>query len=57
MSSRSITPHLGVTYSTAGGLIVAVLASDLEGNIVGGVALELDGGSRHVVEILVQELE
>lgn len=45
------------TYSTAGGLLVAALASDLEGNIVGGVALDLDGAGRQVVEVLVQQLE
>lgn len=36
---------------------MAALASDLEGNIVGGVALNLDGGGREVVEVLVEQLE
>lgn len=44
------------TYSTAGGLVVAALASDLEGYIVGSVALDLDGTGREVVEVLVQQL-
>lgn len=32
------------------------LAGDLESNVVGGVALELEGGGREVVEVLVEEL-
>jgi hypothetical protein len=36
---------------------MAALASHLEGNIVGGVALDLEGSGRQVVEVLVQELE
>lgn len=47
----------GFTYSTAGGLLVAALAGDLEGNVVGGVALDLDGTSRQVVEVLVEQLK
>ena len=35
---------------------MAGLASDLEGNTVGGGVLELEGGGREVVEILVEEL-
>jgi hypothetical protein len=35
---------------------VAGLASDLEGNAVGGGVLELEGGGREVVEILVEEI-
>lgn len=35
---------------------MAALASDLESNIVGGVALDLYGTSREVVEVLVEEL-
>jgi len=46
----------GSTYGAASGLLVAALASDLEGNIVGGVALELNGTSRKVVEVLVEQL-
>lgn len=44
------------TYSSRGGLLVAGLAGDLEGNAVGGGVLELKGGGREVVEILVEEL-
>lgn len=36
---------------------MAALASHLEGNIVGGVALDLDGAGRQVVEVLVEQLE
>lgn len=35
---------------------MAGLASDLEGNAVGGSVLELEGGGGKVVEILVEEL-
>lgn len=35
---------------------MAGLASDLEGDTVGGGVLELEGGGREVVEILVKEL-
>lgn len=44
------------THGSRGGLLVAGLASDLEGNAVGGGVLELEGGGREVVEILVEEL-
>lgn len=44
------------TYGSRGGLLVAGLASDLEGNAVGGGVLELEGGGSEVVEILVEEL-
>lgn len=44
------------TYSARGVLIMAGLAVDLEGNAVGGSVLELDGGGRKVIEILVEEL-
>lgn len=47
----------GVTYGTASDLLVAALAGDLEGNIVGSVALDLDGAGRQVVEVLVQQLK
>jgi len=47
----------GRTYGSAGSLVMAALASHLEGNIVGGVALDLEGSGRQVVEVLVQELE
>jgi hypothetical protein len=46
----------GFTYGSRGGLFVAGLASDLEGDTVGGGVLELEGGGREVVEILVKEL-
>lgn len=48
---------LGYSYRARGGLVVAALASHLEGNIVGGVALDLDGTGREVVEVLVEQLE
>lgn len=35
---------------------MAGLASNLEGDIVGGVGLDLDGAGREVVEVLVEEL-
>lgn len=35
---------------------MAGLASDLEGNAVGGGVLEFEGGGGEVVEILVEEL-
>lgn len=46
-----------VTYGSAGGLVVAALASHLEGDIVRGVALDLEGAGRQVVEVLVKELD
>lgn len=44
-------------YRARSGLLVAALASNLEGNVVGGVALDLDGGGGEVVEVLVEQLE
>jgi hypothetical protein len=44
------------THSSAGGLLMAALAGHLEGHIVGGVALDLDGTGGQVVEVLVEEL-
>lgn len=44
------------TYSSRGGLLVAGLASHLEGNAIGGGVLELKGGGGQVVEVLVEEL-
>jgi hypothetical protein len=35
---------------------MAALAGDLEGDIVGGVALDLEGAGREVVEVLVEKL-
>lgn len=45
------------SYRSGGVLLVAALASDLEGDVVGGVALDLDGTGRDVVEVLVEQLE
>ena len=45
------------TYGAACSLLVAVLAVDLEGDIVGGVALDLERAGGQVVEVLVQQLE
>lgn len=47
----------GYSYRARGGLVVAALASHLEGNIVGGVALDLDGTGGQVVEVLVEQLK
>lgn len=47
----------GLTYSSGGGLVVAALAGHLESDIVGSVALDLNGTGREVVEVLVQQLE
>jgi hypothetical protein len=44
-------------YSGGGGLLVAGLASHLEGDAIGSGVLELEGGSVEVVEVLVEELE
>jgi hypothetical protein len=44
------------TYSSRGGLLVAGLASHLESDAIGSGILELEGGGRQVVEILVEEL-
>lgn len=46
-----------MTYRAGGDLVVAALAGDLEGDIVGGVVLDLDGAGGEVVEVLVEELE
>jgi hypothetical protein len=46
----------GVAYSARGGLLVRALASDLEGNIVGSVALYFKGSGGKVVEVLVEKL-
>lgn len=48
---------MGGTYSSAGSLLVAALSVDLESNIVGGVALDLDGAGGQVIEVLVQQLQ
>ena len=47
----------GGTYGTTGGFLVAAFARNLESNIVGGVALDLEGAGGQVVEVLVQKLE
>jgi hypothetical protein len=49
--------ELLVTYRSDCDLVMAALAGDLEGHIVWGVAFDLDGAGRQVVEILVQELQ
>ena len=36
---------------------MAALAGDLEGDVVGSVALDLNGTRREVVEVLVQQLD
>lgn len=46
----------GMQYQSAGGTLVCALAGDLEGDIVGGVALDLESGCRQVVEVLVEQL-
>jgi hypothetical protein len=46
----------GKTHGTTSGLLMARLSGHLEGDIVRGVALNLDGGRRQVVEVLVEEL-
>jgi hypothetical protein len=50
-------PGVGSTHSSRGGLLVAGLAGHLEGDAIGSGVLELEGGGREVVEILVQELQ
>jgi len=47
----------GTTYGAGGGLLLGALSIDLEGNTVGGGALDLKSGSRVVVEVLVQQLD
>ena len=44
------------TYSSRGDLLVAGLASHLEGDAIGSGVLELEGGGGQVVEVLVEEL-
>lgn len=46
-----------MTYGARGGLLVAGLAGHLESDAIGSGVLELNGGGREVVEILVKELE
>jgi len=41
------------SYQTAGRLLMCALASDLECNIVGSVALELESSRRSVIEIFI----
>jgi len=45
-----------VSYQTAGGRLVSALASNLEGDIVWGVALDLESSLGKVVEVLVDKL-
>ena len=44
------------TYGAGGILLLGALAVDLEGDTVGGGALDLKGSSRGVIEVLVQQL-
>ena len=46
-----------ITYGTSGLALVGALSGDLEGNAVWSVALDLEGGSGLVVEVLVEELQ
>ena len=45
-----------VPYRAAGGRLVCALACDLECDIVGGIALELEVCLGQVVEVLVEQL-
>jgi hypothetical protein len=45
-----------VSYQSTCGSLVRALSCDLEGNIVWGVALDLEGCSGQVVEVLVEQL-
>ncbi len=45
-----------LTYSAASDLLVAAFARHLESNIVGSIALDLEGAGREVVEVLVKKL-
>ena len=45
------------TYGAVGGLLVAVFAVDLEGDVVGSVALDLERAGGQVVEVAVQQLK
>lgn len=44
------------SYQTAGCRIVRALASDLKGDIVGSVVLELESSGSQVVEVFVEQL-
>ena len=61
-TTRSVTQRRadrrgGGTHGGRGGLLVAGLASDLEGDAIGGGVLELKGGGGQVVEVLVEKLQ
>lgn len=43
-------------YQTARGALMCRLAGHLEGDVVGGGVLDLEGGGRGVVEVLGEEL-
>jgi glyceraldehyde-3-phosphate dehydrogenase/erythrose-4-phosphate dehydrogenase len=45
-----------ISYQTAGGALVSRLAGHLEGDVVGGGILQLEGRGGGVVEVLGQEL-
>lgn len=56
MSSNPRSSAGGCSYQSACCPLVCGLASHLEGNIVRGVALDLNGGLRQVVEVLCEQL-
>lgn len=45
------------TYRSAGGALVGALALDLEVNVVGGLALDLEGAGSQVVELPGEQLD
>jgi len=57
VTQRRAGGRMGGTHGSRGGLLVAGLASDLEGDAIGGGVLELKGGGGQVVEVLVEKLQ
>ena len=51
------TAERGISYQTAGSRLVCALSSNLECDIVWGIALDLESGCGLVVEVLVEELD
>jgi hypothetical protein len=49
--------HAEASYQSTCSSLVCALSSDLKGDIVWGVALDLKSCGREVVEILVEQLE
>lgn len=45
------------TYQPTGSSLVGALSGNLEGDIVWGIALDLKGCGREVVEVLVEQLD